>query len=74
MNLDFVTTYNKDIAEQTHSDVLRWYTTSLLVSTVSLYAKFNGIENIKKYSFSERKNISRQAQIQTYKATDVKKM
>lgn len=39
----------------------------------SQYAKFNGIEDIK-YFFRERKNISRQAQIQTYKATDVKKM
>lgn len=38
----------------------------------SQYAKVNGIEDIKCF-FRERKNILRQAQIQTYKATDVKK-
>lgn len=74
MNLDFVTAHNKDLAEQTHSAVLQWHTTYHSVLTISQYAKFNGIENIKKYFFSERKNTSRQAQIQTYKATDVKKM
>lgn len=55
MNLDFVTAHNKDLAEQTHSAVLQWRTTYHLAFTVSQYAKFNGIENIEKCFFSERK-------------------
>lgn len=53
------------------SDMSLMYHLSLYCK--SQYAKVNGIEDIK-YFFRERKNISRQAQIQTYKATDVKKM
>lgn len=55
MNLDFVTAHSKDLGEQTHSAVTQWHTIYHLVFAVSQYAKFNGIENIKKFFFSERK-------------------
>lgn len=55
MNLDFVTAHSKDLGEQTHSAVIQWHTIYHLVFTVSQYAKFDGIGNIKKFFFSERK-------------------
>lgn len=55
MNLDFVTTHSKDLGEQTHSAIIQWHKIYHLVFTVSQYAKFDGIGNIRSFSLVKEK-------------------